>query len=254
VTKSTATVPTSEALEGALRDSTEICVGVRKALCAYPTRVKQGPRLAAAAIAASISDGLVAVITLVGSLGQAHTPTVVRGMIESIADLSLICENEDFIKPLMLNAIDGKVKLGNGLLNSSVYSEEERAQLLDALKDQGAKLKGLQKAGIKPLRFQDKLKRIDHLPWEFVSFYFMYSGSVHNDLNAVGDRHLRGDKIVLGVTLSDSDAINILSVACACAYKLFALMPAFLRVTEAELEPRWQPLATVLGRLAARSP
>ncbi len=101
-------------------------------LARYKTKFARGPMLAAACLAATIADGLVAVINVVGSHGQGHAPTLARGMIESMLDLEMVCTNADYIDPLRLAAAQGKIATGQKFLAQGEMLTPEQQQAVRA--------------------------------------------------------------------------------------------------------------------------
>src|SRR5438477_8718707 len=121
-------------------------------LARYKTRISRGPKLAAACVAATIADGLVAVIHVVDSHGQGHAPTLARGMIESMLDLEMVCTNADYLKPLRLATAQGKIAIGQQFLSQAkMLTKEQQDAVRAALREQALIVEDLERQGIKPL-------------------------------------------------------------------------------------------------------
>lgn len=201
-------------------------------------------------MAATICDNLVAVTRVVDSHGQGHAPTLARGLIESVIDLELVCDNHDNVKPLMLDTAKGVIRLCETLLVDAKSSNNlERDALIRRLRQERKTVDELERQGVKPLRLEDKIKKIKKNPAVLRTYFWRYCQSAHNDLQVLAERHLRGNTIVLGNTLSDDEAIGLLAVCGGCAFHVFEFMPVFLEVSASQLEPAWLPLRPLLHRL-----
>src|SRR5438105_2972610 len=219
-------------------------------LARYKTRISRGPKLAAACVAATIADGLVAVIHVVDSHGQGHAPTLARGMIESMLDLEMVCTNADYLKPLRLATAQGKIAIGQQFLSQAKMLTKEQQDAVRAdLREQALIVEDLERQGIKPLSIEEKFMRAPKsgVLW---TYYWHFCSSAHNDLRALASRHLRGNHIILGETLSDDDVRETLVICAGIALNVYEYIPTFLMVTAEQLQPEWEALGPLLRRLA----
>lgn len=192
-------------------------------------------------------------IRLVDSHGQAHAPTLARGMIESMLDLEMVCANPEYLKPLRLATAQGKIVAGEKYLaQAQMLTQEQQDAVRADLRQQATTVHELKRQGVKPLAIEDKFKRAPKsgVLW---SFYWLYCSSAHNDLRALATRHLREDHIVLGDTLTDDDLREILTICAGIALNVYEYVPIFLIVAPEELTVEWQPLRAVIMRIGGRS-
>jgi hypothetical protein len=234
----------------AIRLADAIADALATALSQYKVRTTAGPLIAAACLAATICDNLVAVVRVIDSHGQGHAPTLARGLIESVIDLELVCDNHDNVKPLMLDAANGVIRVCEALLVDAKSADDvERDGLIKRLRQERETVYELGRQGVKPLRLEDKIKKVKKNPGVLRTYFWRYCQSAHNDLQALAERHLRGNTIVLGNTLADDEAIPLLAVCAGCAFHVFEFMPVFLEVSADQLEAAWLPLRPLLHRL-----
>ncbi len=223
-------------------------------LARYKTRASSGPMLAAACLAATIADCLVAVVHVAGSHGQAHAPTLARGMIESMLDLEMLCTNGDYLKPLRLATALGKIKVGERFLaQATMLSSEQRDAVRANLREEHSIRDKLKAQGVEVLSIEKKFKRAPKSAplW---TYYWHFCSPAHNDLRALAGRHLRGDHVVLGGTLSDDEFVEILAICTAVALNVYEFMPKFLKVTATQLDPQYKPLGLLLRRMVGAPP
>jgi hypothetical protein len=172
-------------------------------------------------------------------------------MIDALFDLELLCAEPENIKPMLLATSSGIVKVGESLLaNAASLDPEDRKEIASRVADAKLAVDELRRRGAQPLRMEDKLKKITKNPRTLLTYYLRYCSSAHNDLKALSDRHIRGKTIVLGETLPDAEAIELLTISILCAFHVFEFVPTFLTVSAEQLQPEWEPLLPTLRSVA----
>ena len=218
-------------------------------LARYVTRFSKGPMVTAACLAASIADGLVALVRVLDSRGQGHALTLAREIIESLLELEMICVDSDSILPLWLANAQDRVQLGEQfLMEVKDLPYDLRTAVAADIAGETALLKLLERRGVKRLGVYQKFgyARVSN---EFWTFYWRSCLSAHNDLRALETRHLRGRHLVIRKALSDDDVREIVSIGAAVALRVYECTPKFLDVTAKELLPQWEPLLPGLQRI-----
>jgi len=114
---------------------------------------------AAAVTAVTICDGLAGVIALVESPGRGHSPTIVRGMIESLLDLSLICKDWRNVARLTLASQRGTRRhLQMAMGQDGTLDDEFKQTIRDLLRDVSRTIKELEDHGVKHFDIEDKFR------------------------------------------------------------------------------------------------
>ena len=72
----------------------------------------------------------------------------------------------------------------------------------------------------------------------------------HNNLEAVFARHVKASAIVLGDTLSDSDVIEILSIASSVSAQVLTFLPRFTDASKEEAAMRYASVESAPTQLA----
>ena len=218
----------------------------------HQTREIESGMLAAACLAATITDALVATVEVVDSPGQSHAGTLARSTVEAFVDFELLCLDAGNLKHLRLNAARGTIKTLSAWLRhhddapadaervTRTHREMADAQdLIDELKAEGAQ----------QLRMAEKFATLGPAFAQFETFWLHFCTSAHNDLSALASRHLRIDhKLTIGETLTDEQAIEILAICSTVALQVYSRLPLFMDVTPEQLAPEWQPIVPLIQR------
>jgi len=204
----------------------------------------------AACLAASIADGLIALVRVLDSRGQGHALTLAREIVESLLELEMICVNSMSILPLWLANAQDRVQVGEQfLIEVKDLPYDLRTAVAADIAGQTALVKNLERRGVQRLGVYEKFgyARVSSAFW---TFYWRSCLSAHNDLRALETRHLRGRHVVTGQALSDDDVREIVSIGTAVALRVYECAPKFLDVTAEELLPQWDLLLPGLHRIA----
>jgi hypothetical protein len=207
--------------------------------------------VAAACLAATLLDSLVAVIHVTKSHGQAQAPTIARGMIEALLDLPLITARPTTLDSLTLSTAEGRIKAGEAIM-ARRHDEDDRdffAAGRSSWREEKKTRERLRRQGIRPSSIEDKFKKTA-LPASLIPFYWHLCSSAHNDLHALAQRHYRNGRLVLGTTLWESEAVNLVLMCSLVAFQILEYVPVFLNVEAAALQETVDEIVTKLRPLA----
>lgn len=223
-------------------------------LARYEIRFSKGPMVAAACLAASIADGLLALVRVLDSRGQGHAPALARQLIDSVLELEMICVDPKTIFALWLATAQDKVELGEQLLMQvKDLPYDLRAAVTTEIAEQARVVSSLARRGVERMGAQEKLG-IAQASTALWTFYWRYLSSAHNDLRVLEHRRLRGQRLVLGEHLSDDDVREVVTIYASVALRVYELAPRFMKVTDEELRPQWEPLVPGLHQIAQDPP
>ena len=156
------TRPAQPTLAAALAAAVWTAETVSCVVTSHNTRESRGASVAAACLAATLLDGLVAVIHVTKSHGQAQAPTIARGMIEGLLDLALITTNRSTLQSLTLSTVEGRIKSGEVIM---AYGKDEDSSFLSAarsrLREEKRRREALRRKGVRPLSIGDKFKKVE---------------------------------------------------------------------------------------------
>jgi hypothetical protein len=200
----------------------------------YPTddltRVK-------AMLAATILDGLVAIIALLRSHGQCHAATIVRSMMEAVGDLYHLCSDSSYLDRLRLTSALVEQRNAETFIQLRA-GDRDMVKIVDQQKRIAREVKQ------KVLALSGKTRKIDtgervsapNLPPDFVAIYSTNCAEAHHDIVALARRHFRGKELVFGDTLTVSHALISLAQGCLLVTMMAGKIPEFATRLPADAE------------------
>lgn len=169
-----------------------------------------------AMLGASIVDGFHAVIALAASSGQAYASTIVRSMIEALGDLCHLAADTTYLDRLKLTSAL-KVQRSSEEFIADHASDQDVSDIValarSRCRDAKTTISGL-KARVQPLTPEQRV-RAPGLPSAAARVYGLECFDAHQDLTTLMRRHLDGDAIKFGATLTDAELIGTLTNAIA---------------------------------------
>ena len=165
-------------------------------------------------LAATITDGLQAVVVLVPSHGQAHADTIVRSMLEALGDLYHLVADPCYLDRLELTSAQNVKKSSEDFIRDR-HSDPDVADVVEFAKakcrEANATITSLTGRS-KPIKPSARVQA-PGLPTEVARVFALECFDAHHDLTVLERRYFDGPRISAGDTLSVGEAIEALGHA-----------------------------------------
>jgi hypothetical protein len=189
------------------------------------------------AIVGSIFDGYRAVLALLGTDGEWHSPTLARTMFEAFADLRALANDAGYVERMKLHAANERKRVVADYVRSYGEMEEfkttaERAR--SDLADLERIIAGLRDVGVADYNVAERF-RLAGLGGDRVYVYGELSSFAHSDFIALMLRHVDGDSIVLGPRLPDEWFSKAIFLTSTIVLDGLLMLPSFTTVNEDQL-------------------
>jgi hypothetical protein len=168
----------------------------------------------------TIVDGVYGTLALLQSHGQGHVNTLLRSMIEALADLEHLAQAapERYLDRMVLTSALRKKRQGEDVIASRRDDADSRGVIGVAREACQAAKRVIDRLTTSGIPIDAELKpseRVASLGTDAIMLYAEFCFDAHNDLDALIRRHSPegDDTLQLGGNLDDGDVLNSLGIA-----------------------------------------
>jgi hypothetical protein len=207
--------------------------------------------VARAMFAATIADGLCAIIVLVPSYGHAHGNTILRSMVEVLGDLYHSIADEGYLARLKLTSAT-KLKTSGELFIALRQGDPDASDMVQLTKEQCGYADEVVRTlsrSTKEIGPQQRV-RAPGLPRVVEELYGRLCFDAHHDITALERRHIRDGRLLFGQTLTLADAIGMLSNATLIVQAAVSVLPKVGTFEHREYAATWQGIGDCVTALS----